>query len=72
MSIVNPTNDQIVNMIKHNRDSGQCTRISYGVGRWVWIYTTNIIYLGTDSFTGEISIDELIRLMEQNQAKEVS
>lgn len=72
MSIVNPTNDQIVNMIEFNKGNGQCTRISYSGGCWVWIYTSNLICLDTATFNGEISVDELIRLMTHNQAKEVS
>lgn len=73
MRIANPTNDQIVTMIECNRGNGQCTRIIYRGVCEVWIYTTNLICVDTaTAFNGEISVEELIRLMEHNQAEEVS
>lgn len=73
MRIANPTNDQIVNMIEFNRGNGQCTRITYRRGFEVWIYTSNLICVDTaTTYNGEISVEELIRLMEHNQAEEVS
>lgn len=73
MRIANPTNEQIVNMIEYNRGNGQCTRITYPGVCEVWIYTSNLICVDTaTTYNGVISVEELIRLMEHNQAEEVS
>lgn len=68
MKISKPTNDQIVEIIAHNRYDGKATRIEYK-GFEVWIYSSGDIDVDYPSGTIKVNTDCLIEIMTKNQAE---